>query len=259
MVGLGKIKGLVDLHAHVLFGVDDGPRNLDESVRLLDGLDALGFETVAATPHFDNETGRPNVDTQLALIEQIGERRGERPPTVVTGAECVFDHQFITMLRGGRVPAIGPGNVYLVEFGFYPGGVPLGAEGVVRRLITEGYTFVLAHPERLSDLQAGFARTEDLFRAGMLFQLDVMSLVGRYGRYAQKCAEELLKHSLYTVAATDIHGEADLDVLKKALCALYEWDERVFMQLFVENPMKIREGLFATGGMPGGGDGGGER
>jgi protein-tyrosine phosphatase len=242
MVGVRKMEGLVDLHSHVLFGVDDGARTVDESSALLEGLLGLGFESVVATPHFDNCHLSPDVESQRRIISAIDEKRQGRGPALTTGAECVFDAAFIVQEKAGCIPKIGTADVYLVEFGFYPGGVPIGVEDILLRLAAEGRTFMLAHPERLSDLQTSRGRIETLIRAGMLMQLDVMSIVGRYGRNAERVARDMLKSSLYTVAATDIHREDDLEGVQEALAALHDIDENSFVRLFSTNPGLILQG-----------------
>lgn len=240
--------GLMDLHSHVLFGLDDGARSIEESDAMLSGLASLGFVKVAATPHFDNQRAVPNVDTQLAVIAEISARRGGELPEVITGAECIFDDGFLALEAAHRVPRLGLGRTYLVELGFLPGSAPIGIENLLFKLQIEGCVLLAAHPERIPDLQRDRSRAAKIRSAGMLFQLDVMSLVGKYGRIAEHTAFDMLEGGMIDLVSTDLHRADDLRLLEKGMTALQRWDAGEFVRLFSTNPALILNGEDVVGG-----------
>ncbi len=234
-------EGLVDLHNHLLPGLDDGARNIEESVEMADGLARFGFVAVAATPHFKSRKGVPDPDLQMTHIRQIAARRGERPPGIHPGGETLFDEDFINAEEQGLVPSLAEKPTYLVEFGMGPARVPLGVESVLDRLSKQGKILILAHPERCADFQRSLTRLMDMRAIGVFLQLDVMSLVERNGDASREAAYHLLEGGLADLAATDIHRGEDLPMVGAALEALLDWDAGEFQRLFSRNPRRVLE------------------
>jgi tyrosine-protein phosphatase YwqE len=234
---------LFDVHTHLLPNVDDGAQSDDEAVAILDGLAALGFVKVAATPHF-RCLGPPRSGYRLqpARVERIQEMRDHRLPEVVCGAEVVLDEHFVQAEAEGLVPAIGADPSYLVEFGFGPSSVPLGVENVIFRFQVKGKFLILAHPERTPDFQANIERLARLRNSGAIVQVDLMSLVGANGTRSQKAVYRMLEEGMVDVMATDIHAPDDLPVLAEALRSLLDWNPREFTRLLSRNPRLILEG-----------------
>jgi protein-tyrosine phosphatase len=239
--------GLCDLHAHVLPGIDDGARSVDESVVMLRGLSRLGFVLVVSTPHVRFDLPAPDVARQRALISSIVKRwdakaPGSAPPRIETGAETLFDDRFLDAEAAGRIPSVGPAGTYLVELGFAMGTVPVRVEEVAFRFQVAGKQLMLAHPERSFDLRKRPERLTTLHRGGVLLQLDLMSLIGRHGRGARETALRLLAERRYDLAATDIHREADLGDVERALRALVSRDAAEFERLLSTNPRRVLAG-----------------
>ncbi len=241
-------EGLRDLHSHVLFGVDDGARSVDESVTMLTGLADLGFVHVVGTPHFDSHRAAPDAELQREIIEEITRRSAAPLPTITTGAEALFDERFVAAEAAGRVPSTGSTGTYLVEFGFRPGGVPLGVERVAFGFQVRSKQLIVAHPERCADFRRHPERLMALFRGGVLLQLDILSLLGHHGGEARETAHRLLEERRYDVASTDIHRADDLEDISHALRALLSFGEDEFRRLCSSNPLRIVSGEPAAGG-----------
>jgi len=236
------VEGLVDLHSHVLPGVDDGAVSLQETTELLDGMAELGYATVVATPHFDNDAMTPSIDQQLRSIEEISHARGSRAPELLPGAEIPFDERFIESARLEKLPRIGAGSAYLLEFGFQPGSVPRGIEDILFRFQIRHGTIIIAHPERISDFQRNMERLELLIRAGCLLQVDLLSFVGKHGQSVVRTSRELLEKGCIHVLSSDIHGPGDLEGLSRAIDRVVSWDEARARKLLSTNPRKVVEG-----------------
>jgi tyrosine-protein phosphatase YwqE len=235
--------GLYDTHGHFLPGCDDGARNMDETVTMLDGLASLGYVRVTATTHFSTDSMIPDLKTQTALIEEISHKRGGAKPEVLTGAEILFDNVFVSREEEGKLPRIGTGRTYLVEFGFHLGGLPPGIEEMVFRIQARGITLVLAHPERYIEFYRDPARLETLHQAGMLLQMDLLSLAGEHGPEIEKLAESFLAKGIIDLAASDLHRPNQLESLEKALEKLVGWDKDEFVRLASVNPRYVLEGF----------------
>ena len=210
-------EGLYDTHSHIFPGFDDGARNLDESIAMLDGLEHLGYTCVAATSHLSGTELMPDLKTQTDLIREIVTRREQPGPALLTGAEIFFDDSFAHHERQGKLPPIGTGRTYLVEFGFGEGGVPAGIEKTVSELCESGITLVLAHPERFTDFLRDRSRLEAFYQAGMLMQVDLLSFVGKHGRSVKTMARFLYDRGVIDFVASDLHRPGDLESLEQAL------------------------------------------
>ncbi len=235
-------KGLVDLHSHILPGLDDGPSSSHETITILDGMANLGYVSVACTPHFNNDALTPDTSTQEKLVQEISSRRSNKLPELQTGAEVLFDDTFLPLEEQGRIPRIGSGRVYLIEFGFNPGSVPPGIEEMIFRFQVKEGTLILAHPERNADFVRDPSRLEQVAHAGALLQIDLLSLCAKYGRKTKRIAWEFLEEGLADIVASDLHSQAELSGLERALRDLSDWDKEEFVRLASTNPLKILKG-----------------
>ena len=154
----------------------------------------------------------------------------------------MLNEQFGDAADAGRIPTVGAGPAYLVELGFVPGSVPPGIEQFLFRQRVEGRVLIAAHPERTPDLQRDPGRAESLRRAGLLFQTDVMALVGRYGREATRTATALLELGAVDIIATDIHRPDDLSLVAEALDLFWDRDPSEFVRLLSTNPQLVLKG-----------------
>ncbi len=215
--------GWIDLHCHPLPGIDDGARTAEDGAALLAGLHGLGFETVVATPHvrsgvWDNRIeSRTAAHAVLAAVMDEARRRGDALPTLLLAGEHMFDDVLHELLRKGEALTYPGGGAALVEFPY--DAIPMRVELQLWRM-AKTVRPVLAHPERYTPVQQSDDKLEEIIGAGAWLLLDVMSLVGAYGRRAQECAERILKAGKYTAACTDAHKPADVAVVAQGIAAL---------------------------------------
>jgi len=235
--------GRCDLHCHYLPGVDDGVRSAEEGRALCQGLRALGYTTVIATPHmrpgmFDNDKAR-----LTAAFEAFSGEQAEQSdmPELGLSAEHFFDDVFLARLpRGEALPYPG-GHAALVEFA--PERFPLGLAEQLFRMQVRGVRPVIAHPERYMPVWKDAEVLLQLVSRGALALLDVMALVGKYGRRPQRVAEQLLGDAAYFAACTDSHSPDDLPLVERGvrrLAQLVGQDEAEL--LLAEHPRQILAG-----------------
>lgn len=195
---------MIDLHCHVLPGIDDGPGTIEGSIALARAAVAAGIGTLVATPHVNSRM--PNEAGTIArLVDTLNERlaREQLDLNVLPGAEIAITHlaeiEPAELWRLG----LGGGRWLLVEPPFTP--VAAGLEGVVLGLQSQGHRVVLAHPERCPALHRDRRVVRSLAGAGVLMSITAGSLVGRFGREVRRYALELAREGLLHNVTSDAH------------------------------------------------------
>lgn len=231
---------MVDLHAHVLPGIDDGPETVEEALSLLEHAARHGVTAVAATPHVNSEfpTTPEAVRAGVGRMAELLARR-HVPLRLLPGAEVhagVLPTLTADELRAFSLA--GRGRHLLVEL---PWDAPAPeALGELRRLAGLGLTPVIAHPERYAYVQDAPGHLEALVAAGALAQVTASSLLGLDGRAAAAAARMLIGHGLVHLLAGDAHGgavrRAGLWEVRAALRneALADWLTRGMPQAIVD-------------------------
>jgi len=197
---------MIDLHAHVLPGIDDGPETLEGSLEMLRDAAAGGIVRLAATPHVRDDY--PTAPAEMErLVAEVAAAAGDAgiPVELLPGGE--LDLHYLGRLDDDELRRFGLGgrkSLLLVEFPYR--GWPLDLHDTVFRLAARGFTVVLAHPERNPDVQADPGRLEAVVGAGTLVQLTAASVDGRLGRRARAAAHELLERRLAHLLASDAHA-----------------------------------------------------
>lgn len=198
--------GFVDLHLHLLPGVDDGSKNMEESLEMARALISLGYTHAAPSPHHRSEYASLNAQLCAEKLQEVklALKTAGLSLELFPNAENFFLEE--TLMASVGTPAsrtLGSGKVLLVEAP-YQGPLPmLGA--FVFRMKLKGVTPLIAHPERCFEFEKK-GRAAELVQAGALLQLDMGALIGRYGKAAEKLARQFLEDDLYAVAATDLHS-----------------------------------------------------
>lgn len=233
---------LTDLHSHVLPGLDHGAQDKEEALALLKSLAKLGFHRVVGTPHFNNQSGYPSLKEQQKVISELSPLVKDMNIELLPGAELPFNDLLIEAIKNNMAPGIGLCNAFLVEFGLHPGSVPSGIEDLFFKLQLGDRQLILAHAERIPDFQRDMSRLEAIRRSGTLVQVDLMSLVGRYGRQPKKVVYKLLENGVADLAATDLHHLNELQDLEKAMEKLSKWDMDTFTRLVSTNPELVLAG-----------------
>jgi len=235
------MSGFVDLHCHLLPGVDDGARTLEDALEMARALVDLGFSAVAPSPHARPEYAPVDVvDARRAELAEALER--ERIPLRLgRNAENVLDDAFLRGLGTPQARMLGPGRYVLVELP-YTAPVP-ALPDILFRIRTKGVVPLLAHPERCLEFERK-GRAAEAVRAGALLQLDVGALIGRYGGMPKKLSRAFLEEGLYAVGATDLHAPVGAwDWVGRSLAELRSRvGDAVFTRLMRDNPTRLLAG-----------------
>lgn len=198
------MEAIIDIHCHIIYGVDDGAANREVSLEMLRDAAAHGVTALAATPHYR----RGMFEAPAALIEErYGDLKQEAQKlgiTLLRGCECFVDSDIFTHLESGQVNAFGNTNCILTEY------APSAAFTVVRRytqeLLRSGYLPVIAHVERIGAVSAHIQYAQELSQMGARLQVNADSVLGREGLAQKLFCKKLFRQGLVDFVASDAHN-----------------------------------------------------
>lgn len=207
--------GFVDMHNHILPGIDDGAKSVADSLKMLAAYRSHQVTQIVATPHIIQGVW-PNDKNSIAAAYNLlsGELKenGYSDFSIRFAAEYMMDEGFQALVRQkGLLPI--KDNMVLVEMSYF--NPPLNLKELLFEIQLQGYVPILAHPERYIAYHTQPGAYPKLKQAGCLFQLNLLSLIGFYGLPTQKAAVEILNKGLYDFAGTDAHKAEHLLLLKK--------------------------------------------
>lgn len=230
---------MVDIHCHLLYGVDDGASSFQVSTIMLDEAAAQGVSNIILTPHYrkgmfsyNNEKIAANYET----VKQVAESKGIK---LYLGCEYHADSDMIPYLREGRVKTLAGSDYVLVEYSH--DSTYLQVRNSLEELISNGYIPVIAHAERYRIIQKGSATVMQFREMGAKIQLNADSILGLEGVLLKRVCKRLLKNSLADIVASDGHGML-VRKINLSECRNYiakKYGEEYAEKLFVTNPGKI--------------------
>lgn len=237
---------MIDLHTHLLPGIDDGPSSIPDSVEMARVAVEAGIRTVVCTPHVHRaypENGPARIHERLAELREALARE-EVPLEILPGAEISLER--LPRLGDGDLAALalGGGSWLLLEVPFR--GWPLGLPQTLYDLEVRGFGVVLAHPERAESVQRSPDRLRDAVGRGALVQVTASSFTGEHGAAARRTAVGLLRQGLVTILASDAHSASwrppELREGLAAAAAEAEVDEELLAWTVEEGPREVLEG-----------------
>jgi len=208
--------GYTDIHSHVLFGIDDGARNHDDSLLLINTLREIGTENIITTPHTSAHIWNNNPKIILDKREEVY----NITPNLFTNvnfqvaSEYMLDDAFLNLVATNQILTYQDNHV-LVEFSYF--NVPINYASIFFEMHLNGYQPILAHPERYSYFHNHPEVFEEIRKSGVKLQLNLLSLVGYYGPEVMKMANELLKRNLYDFAGSDLHHKMHCKAIKEKI------------------------------------------
>ncbi len=245
---------MIDLHSHILPGIDDGPATLEKSMELAVSYERNGFSRVVATPHWIPGTAwTPPIQTiqhSLFLLNEAIQKKSMNL-RVLEGMEIAMDDNIDHLLADGQLLTLAGGPYVLVEPPFQR--LPLGWKQMIFSICAAGYRVILAHPERCRHFFSHPELLDEMVEAGVYLQANVDSFLGHFGHEESKSAFNLLEKGYLHLLATDSHDSLlrhpgnflkTLDVLKKTI------DTESIENLTRTNPERVVSGLELTTSKP---------
>ncbi|HLA56737.1 MAG TPA: CpsB/CapC family capsule biosynthesis tyrosine phosphatase [Flavobacterium sp.] len=206
----------IDIHSHLLPGIDDGAQTLDETILLMNGLRKVGFEQFITTPHIMKnvwENTPANVSAKLSETAIELKSHGIDVP-FKAAAEYLLDGSFMDSLKTESLLTLKE-NYILVEMSYL--NPPIQLFDIIFEIQIAGYIPVLAHPERYSFYHTNYGEFQKLKNAGCKFQINLLSTVGYYGTAVAETALYLLKNGMIDYTGSDVHHEKHLNSFAKRI------------------------------------------
>lgn len=214
---------MIDIHTHLLPGVDDGSKDLQTSLELINELVNQGVTDIFVTPHFYSLRGfYHSYEKNLLIFEELKEvvKRENMDVNLYLGNEIFYNHQTIKYLKEGVITTLNESKYVLIEFSFIDENESM--MDAIKDLKDIGYIPIIAHPERYSYFKE-LEEYKRLKESGAMFQINASSIVGDYGRKIKHFVKTLINEGLVDFVSSDIH-----DFRRPNLSKAYEVIEREF-------------------------------
>lgn len=245
---------MIDMHTHILYGVDDGPKTVDETLRMLEAAKSEGITHIISTSHSFHPQYDVDFMTVNMQVAQLQKEANELGITLHTGQEVRIQSDLVERYKNGEVLTLADSQYMLLELP--SSNVPQYTKNIVYGLLEEGITPIIAHPERNKGIAEKPERLERLVREGALSQVTAGSLSGHFGKSVQQLALQLVEANLVHTYGSDAHNlttrpflfNAGLDYLEKKkqhemIDVLLENNERILTndQLLVLEPCELKK------------------
>jgi protein-tyrosine phosphatase len=203
---------MVELHNHVLPGLDDGARHMQDALQMVFFWVEMGYQKVIATPHHSSyfPTTDDAIDEKLSQLRQQVQEQ-EMPIHITAAAEYLLEQELLG--KAAKLRFFGPKRYLLIELGF--SFLPIGWEAALFELQQHGYTIVIAHPERYP--YATPDKLRSWYERGYFLQVNLLSLAGYYGKVEMERAEYLLEKGWAHFIGSDMHSPHQIGAVREAL------------------------------------------
>ncbi|MDD3392926.1 MAG: hypothetical protein PHE54_05255 [Bacilli bacterium] len=232
---------MIDMHTHMLFGVDDGSESLEESIKAIKEGFALGFNTFVLTPHYIDETTytsnvKANQKKHTILKKALNEKQID--VNIILANEVMFNENITSLLDDKEIKQLTNTNYLIMEIPRVS--IINNFKNVIDNLMFENIIPIIVHPERCYYFNSNIDIIKELVNKGTIIQVNTGSIAGKHGKTASKVAKYLLKNNLVHLLATDSHHSYNALELKKA----YKFVRRIggnklWETLFTKNPQLI--------------------
>jgi tyrosine-protein phosphatase YwqE len=212
---------MVDVHSHMIPGIDDGSGSLEESLELIRIMSDLGYQKIITTPHVMNDFYPNTTEDIRSRAKRLKSHVDATGIDIEIGAaaEYYLDEHFMQMLEDQQEMLTFGDNYLLFETSFL--NEPAYLHEGIFQIISNGMKPVMAHPERYVFVQNRPEMLEDLIDRGLLLQINTISLSGYYSKAAKKLAEHLIDQQMVSFLGTDCHTKKHLDMMEKTVDLRY--------------------------------------
>jgi tyrosine-protein phosphatase YwqE len=223
---------MVDMHSHVLPGIDDGAPTIEDSIFLIKRMQALGIKKIIATPHIKADYYRNNAETIGNALNLVKAELSAQniDMTITAAAEHYFDETLFTRIEDNTLMLM-PGSYVLFEFSFV--NKPANYFELIQKFQEKGLKPILAHPERY--LYMDMESLQGIRNWGCNLQVNTISLTGYYGKEIKKRAEELVDKEMIDFISSDMHHPRHAEALEAALKLPYL--EKLLVDYPLKNPL----------------------
>ena len=233
----------VDIHSHILYGIDDGSKTLEQSIKILQELKEIGFKKIVLTPHYIiNSKYQTNNKEKQKILEEIKKNIQQKNIDIelYLGNEVLINDNIYELIEKKEISTINNSKYILIELPLYT--TQKNALDIMYELKIKNITPILAHPERYEFIQKNPKAIEDFINEGIILQANYGSIIGIYGKKAKKTIKKLLKENYISLFGTDIHYEnskiyLNINKIRKKIKKII--GEQKSKELMTINPNKI--------------------
>lgn len=197
---------MIDMHSHILFGVDDGPKTIENTMRILEQAVSEGITDIISTSHAFNphfHVSREEIEGQITLLTDVI-KAADYPITLHTGQEVRICEDLVQRVEKGEALTLASSRYLLLELPTQS--VPVYTVNIIQSLLEKEIIPIIAHPERNRAIAEKPERLERLVRHGALAQITAGSVSGHFGKNVQKLSLQLLEANLIHTYGSDVHN-----------------------------------------------------
>ncbi|MGN5882140.1 tyrosine-protein phosphatase [Staphylococcus simulans] len=198
---------MIDIHDHIIFDIDDGPKTMEESIEMARYAASVGIDKIITTPHFKTKVFESDKDEILYKVKQLNEKFKELGIDIELkgGQEIHLDPYFMTHFNNNKLLTLGQSHRYiLLELPF--DSYPYYIDELIDFVIERGYSPIIAHPERNAVIREELHRLDELAAKGCLLQMNAASILGDYGESTKNTAQYMIAHKKFHIIGSDAHN-----------------------------------------------------
>lgn len=231
----------IDIHSHILPGIDDGSDNIEETIHMIEAARNDGISIIIATPHYHEGRYKKKVADYEAALNIVRSYVKDIFPNVriYLGCEIYYNHECIDLLESNQIPTMAGSKYILLEFS--PRREYQYIRTNLQRCLFAGYLPILAHVERYICLEQDISLVEELVNMGVYIQFNTNSIVGNIRGKTKKFVRRLLHHNLVHFMATDAHNMSNRSpvINKSKEYIIKKYGKSYLDRLIIHNPKKV--------------------
>ena len=197
---------MIDMHNHILYGIDDGCKTIEESIETIKNMKKIGFNSIVLTPQYiEDSSFKANNNLKLQKLELLKEEllKNNIDVNLFLGNEIFINESINELIINKEIRSINNTRYILIELPF--NNQILNLDDYLYELKLKGYKIIIAHPERYTYFKDNYEEARKLYDSGVLFQVNYGSIIGQYGSSSLKLVKKLLKDDMVDFISTDIH------------------------------------------------------
>ncbi len=238
------MNGIIDIHSHILPGLDDGAKDMDMAMEMVRIYKKNGVDKVIATPHYVKDSSMStSIEKNKEVLDKLREEieRADLDFEIFLGHEIYLFRDILKELKRGKLGTMNGTSYVFIELAQMD--IPDYTRELIRELVAEGYRPILSHPEKNTLIIEDINIVYDFIQDGALIEVDIPSLCGNFGMDVRKTSEELLKHKMVHFLATGAHSsirrspriDSGVEEIKNLI------GEDLFKRLTFDNPKSLIE------------------
>ena len=234
---------MIDMHNHILYGIDDGCKTIEESIETIKNMKKIGFNNIVLTPHYiEDSSFKANNNLKLQRLEILKEEllKNNIDVNLFLGNEIFINESINELIINKEIRSINNTRYILIELPF--NNQILNLDDYLYELKLKGYKIIIAHPERYTYFKDNYEEARKLYDSGVLFQVNYGSIIGQYGSSSLKLVKKLLKDDMVDFISTDIHKPSSslfdkFDLIKHKIIKIIGEDK--FKDISYNNILKV--------------------